>query len=679
MKTQLLAGAAALALVPSALASDLEPLIEAPIEVRGRALSGPAAEAAADAARQPGNISVVDSESYADRYAIGFTDTLAFTPGVIAQTRAGEESRLIVRGSGLYSNIHMRGVRLMFNGLPITNADGFGDFQEIDPLVVSHMAVHRGANGFSLGSSMVGGALEITGLNARGLSTPGEVRAEGGSFGASRLHGRHGEAGERFDYVVAGTWTRQDGYRDNAEQSNGRVYADMGWRWTDRVETRVGVLGNDVNQMLPGSVTRQQALSDPRRAAPASVEGRHARDLNAWRGWTSTRFDMGAAGELLIGGGWTTRSLWHPVPVLVDQDLTASHLSALWTGQASAGGMPVEWRLGGGYQRSRTDARVFVNIAGDAGPQIGDALQKAGVLTGFGEVRVTPVPQLDLIAGVTAIDTDRRVNDRLAPSAGGDVSFSDLAPRVGAVWRAAYGLTAFANASGVYEPPAFNELTQGGVGGFTPIEAQEGLSLEAGLRGAGPRLAWEVAVFQINLENEFAAFTEIPGIPAATFNAGDTIRRGVEAGVEALAYDGPEGAVRPRLSWTYGEYRFDGDPIYGTNRLPGAPRHQVRAELGFELGDVRLAPNVSWRSGDAFVDYANTVAAPGYTLWGLNASWQATERANLYVEARNLFDRAHIATVSTVADAATASPAIYTPGEGRAVYAGLRFGFGAVR
>ena len=52
------------------------------------------------------------------------------------------------------------------------------------------------------------------------------------------------------------------------------------------------------------------------------------------------------------------------------------------------------------------------------------------------------------------------------------------------------------------------------------------------------------------------------------------------------------------------------------------------------------------------------------------------ERLGFYLEGRNLTDEAFVSAVSTVANAATANPARFTPGETRAVYAGVTFAFG---
>ncbi|MCC5982475.1 MAG: TonB-dependent receptor [Oceanicaulis sp.] len=682
MKTELMACAAGTALLAMlatpAFAETLD--IEASdttdrVVVTGYRLNAPAEEAAAEIARQAGNIALVDAESFSTRYAIGFADTLAFTAGVVAQPKFGEDSRLSVRGSGLANNMHLRGVELLFNGVPINNADGFGDYQEIDPLFVSHMAVNRGANGFRTGSTMLGGSIEIIGISAASLDSGSALRAEGGSFGTSRLHGRTSGVQGSLDYAFAGTWQRQDGFRPNANQSNGRLYADLGWRWNDSVETRFGVLRSDINQEMPGSLTLAQLRADPRQPDPAAIAGQYARDMNAWRGWTVSHFDTGL-GRFSVGGSATTRTLWHPVPVIVDQDMEDYRLFARWSHEAELAGLPVEFTLGGDLRRGETDARVFLNNGGQAGFQIGDSVQTATGANAFLDVRLGVTERFDLLAGLVNNSTRREVDNRLAPAAGGDVSFSSLTGRIGALYRFDDALTGFANISQIVEPPTFSDLTQGGVGGFTPIRAMEGTSYEIGLRGAYERVRFEAALYRIHLDNEFTAFTVVPGIPAAIFNADDTVRNGFELGAEALLHDGTSGAWRTRLAYTYGDFRFDGDAVYGDNRLPGLGRQRLVAELRYAIGAFEIAPSLTWQSGDGFTDYMNTEKLPGHTLVGLSARYEVNERIGLYLEGRNLTDRAYVSAVSTVANAATAAPARFTPGETRALYAGITLAFG---
>src|SRR3546814_1926048 len=70
----------------------------------------------------------------------------------------------------------LRGVTLLFDSAPVNTADGSGDFQEIDPLMLSHLEVYRGANGLRFGASSLGGAINAVTPSARTLGHGFEAR-----------------------------------------------------------------------------------------------------------------------------------------------------------------------------------------------------------------------------------------------------------------------------------------------------------------------------------------------------------------------------------------------------------------------------------------------------------------------------------------------------------------------
>ena len=112
---------------------------------------------------------------------------------------------------------------------------------------------------------------------------------------------------------------------------------------------------------------------------------------------------------------------------------------------------------------------------------------------------------------------------------------------------------------------------------------------------------------------------------------------------------------------------------YGNNRLPGAPRHYMRAEVlynhpsGFYAG-----PNVEWVPQAYFVDNANSVTTDAYALLNFKVGYDRGDGWSGYVEARNLFDTHYIASTS-IAETANAASALFEPGNGRAIYGGLRY------
>jgi hypothetical protein len=127
------------------------------------------------------------------------------------------------------------------------------------------------------------------------------------------------------------------------------------------------------------------------------------------------------------------------------------------------------------------------------------------------------------------------------------------------------------------------------------------------------------------------------------------------------------------VAYTFSDFRFDDDPLFGNNEIPGAPRHYLRAELlykhpaGFYVG-----PNVEWVPEAYFVDSANTLDTEAYAIWGLKAGYDSGKGFSVYVEGRNLSDTHYIAStgITNVADPVLTT--LFEPGTGRAVFAGVK-------
>ncbi|MCA8897018.1 MAG: TonB-dependent receptor, partial [Amphiplicatus sp.] len=591
------------------------------------------AEAKAYAESRPGNVDLVPIEEYSQRYAVSLRDALAFTPGAVMQTSFGEDGRLSVRGSGLTQNYHLRGVELILNGVPINAADGFGDFQEMDLLFASHINVLKGSNAFRTGSSSLGGAIEIEGASAKSVDDRFFLRAEGGSFGTSRLHGHVAKDFGKFDALVAGTWQRQDGFRDHAQQRNERLYANFGYDWSDSVETRFGVYLNGIDQEIAGSVSLAQALTNPQGAGAMNISLDQQRDMNTQRAFTTTRFDLGGAGAITIGGSFAHKDLYHPIPIFLLQQSEDYTGFAKYEGAAELGSIPLTWDIGMRYRFTDLDSQVYGNFGGAQGPLFSSSNQQSSRLETYGELRAGVAPGLEAIAGLTYVRTVRDFDDLLNDAEDDRLVFKEPSPRFGLLWRPTQTLQLFANVSASYEPPTFGDLTQSGVAGFTPIKAQDGLTYEFGGRGTLGALSFEAAFFHADLDGEFVAFTVTPNVPAPIFNADDTVHQGVELYARLALVDDWNGvSIKPRIAYTWNDFHFVNDATFGDNRLAGMPTHIGRAEVEFLSGGFRLAPNVIFQTGDNFVDYANTLQSPGHALVGIEASYALRPGVEVFVD-----------------------------------------------
>ena len=626
------------------------------------------ADARRDIARTPGGADLIGKDEIADRFAVSLRDTLAFSPGVYAQPRFGQEVRLSIRGSGISRGFHMRGILLFQDGVPINLADNNGDFQELDPQVFERVAVYRGGNALFLGGSTLGGAIDAA--TPTGRSAPGvEARVDGGSFATLRAKLAFGASGPRGDAYLAVTTDRSDGDRDHARRHALRINGNVGLRLSDTIENRFYASVNHIRQELPGALTRSQALTTPRLSLPANIAQDQARDIDSIRLQDRATLDLGR-GRASAGVFLNAKQLYHPIFQVIDQQSTdyGAFARVEWDGGLLSGAAGSTARFG------HVAARQFVNVAGRRGAPTADARQRAQTIDSYAELRVAPWQPLTLVAGGVHTHGERTVENRLQPARSGRASFDTVSPKLGLLFTPAKDVQFFANYNRSVELPGFSELNQtpfasGGMvtPGFVAIDPQRAWTLEAGTRGTLGAVAWDVTLYRADIRGELLQFNQAPDIPAATFNAGRTRHQGVEAGLTIT----PARWLSLRQTYQLNDFTFRGDAQFGDNRLPVVPRHLYRGELRLGYERWSLTPALEWVPQGAWADYTNTTRTPGYVLLGLGAKARLRDRVTLFADARNIAGRRAIGDIGA-AVRAVPTAALYYPVERRALYVGVR-------
>jgi iron complex outermembrane recepter protein len=625
--------------------------------------------ARAEAALVPGGAGVVDREDYADGRASTLADVLAFTPGVFAQPRFGaEEARLSIRGSGLQRTFHMRGIYLLQDGVPITLADGSGDFQAIEPLALAYTEVLRGANALQYGGTTLGGSINFvspSGHDAGGL----RPRLEGGSFGYRRALASLGEVRGAGDYFVSMSAYEQDGSRDWSRQRNERIFGNAGLKLRDGVQTRFYLSAVHTDSQLPGALRKAQLDADPTQTNAASLAGRQKRDFDLYRLANRTVIDF-EHGSLELTAGYSYKDLWHPIFQVLEQRSDDYNLGARYMWEGRIAGFANRFVAGTAPSWNQLGDDRFVNIAGRKGTRTARSQQRSRNLTLYAEDHLELEAGWTLVAGAQWTDANRRYEDRFLGNGDQslDASYTRLSPKVGFLWRAGSDWTVFGNVSDSFEPPSFGELSGGP--GVDLLDEQHARTVELGTRGAMAGIQWDVAAYSATVNNELLSLNTPSGQPLGTVNAPRTVHRGLELGAQIQ--------LAPGLSWRsaylWSDFRFDGHDTYGDNSLPGIPEHFYRGELTWAPWPTYFVTLNSELSTDRYaVDMANSLFADSYSIWGVKVGRTVQSGLSWFVEGRNLSDRTYAATTGVIADARGADSAQFYPGDGRAVYVGLQW------
>ncbi len=224
----------------------------------------------------------------------------------------------------------------------------------------------------------------------------------------------------------------------------------------------------------------------------------------------------------------------------------------------------------------------------------------------------------------------------------------------------------------------------------------------------------KLGIFELNLSyyhsevrHEILTATPDPAVNIAVeTNASPTTHQGVEIGLDTtlLQWGGGPGGVtvardksaggkdgkagpessQPRKpqrivlhqAYTWNDFRYDNDPRFGGNRLPGIPEHFYQAELRYEhpLGFYASFNVQAASSYD--VDYANSFSTKGYGIYGFTVGYTNPKKGwEAFVDLRNITDQHYAADISPGFDDKGNDIARSDPGDGFGVFGGVSLAF----
>jgi iron complex outermembrane receptor protein len=661
-----------------ATGNSLTPPAQAATSASTPSLTSPSfAQASNEAARIPGSVAVIADKDFKDRQSTTIKDVLDYVPGVFVQPKWGEDSRLSIRGSGLSRNFHLRGVQLYMDGIPINTADGYGDFQEIDPSAYRFVQVYKGGNGLQLGANSLGGAINFVTPTGRD-SAKAQASISGGSWGYHREQISSGMAFGPADYFVTLSNQRQGGYRDHSDGTSVRGSANLGYQLSEYAETRFYLNANTIEQKLPGEVSRTAALTNPKAAEASRISQNWQRNIDSLRiaNKTTLKFDPTT---VEFGAFYTNRHLMHPIAVWLEDKHDDYGLFVRAIDERDIAGHHNKLTTGITVFNGTTDARLFDN-PGNAvkGTLNKHTRQEANNTAIYAENAYSIIPDLALVTGFQYLDATRKeigLGGAWFPPALVSGHYDSWSPKIGLVYDLKPHWQLFGNISRSSEVPSFGEGTA--VTNFASVRPQTATTVELGTRGKDVHYKWDVAVYRAAIADELQCLAVAMGMCSVS-NVNSTIHQGVEAGFGFallrsvfLNTQGYQDQIWINTAYTYSDFRFDHDTTFSNNQIPGVPKHYMRGEALYKHPSGFFGgPNVEWAPQSYFVDNANTFKSPGYALLGFRLGYDKGENFTAFVDGKNLLNKKYISSTSVVNQY---DPTFnqFNPGNGRGIFGGI--------
>ena len=629
-----------------------------------------------DEATQATTIYPADQVSDEPSANSAISDVLQATPGITAQNRhnlaLGE--RIMIRGMGWRSAFGIRGIQMLYDGIPLTLADG-----QTSSTIAAPSAIHRVETMRGPASSYWGnGSGGVVFLSSRPRATAPALSLSNtiGSFGYRKSYLDFNTQLNDRRLTGYASYQYSDGYRDHNSSEIIHLGSQIDILATERnLVTAKGAWLAKPEAQHPGSINRDVFTNQPKNARSSFVDS--------------------DAGEKAYQGQFGLE--WQHHRQQVDLESTVYGIRRLLQNRLPFGYINLE-RWAGGWRSAAHYSQNNVKVSGgwDLRFQRDNRLERPNEGGNPGEAIL--LDQLETVWNAAAFtqvgyrydnwrfngslrydklyfEADDYRSSMSSTDASGNRQFSAWSPQLGV--RGNFGIIdVFASTGTAFQSPTTTELVNNPEqqGGFNPnLEPQRTWGSEIGIQARPESLPLnaELVYFFIDVEDFLLPYQLQDD--GATFyrNAGNTRHQGVEASlrwrvVEELYLIG---------AYTFTRATFEDFPALDIegNRVPGVPVHLLDLTADFRQNGWRLMGNLH-ASSDYYVDNANSAKAQSYTTvsfslskkigFGEETAWAIRP----YVEMNNVFDVSYSGSVIINAFGGR----YYEPGHPRNWKAGLR-------
>jgi len=622
------------------------------------------------------SVDILGGDLLQDQHVDYSWELLMRAPGVqVTQFKMGTDAgRFSFRGFNGEGRVNA--VKLLIDGIPSNdNAGGMPYLDAVFPLDIAAIEIVRGTNDPRYGLNAIAGNVDVL---TRSGGNDGRASITAGSFGTREVQASQGieRGGWSQNYFAA--WRDGNGYRDHADARK-RAFAgkwfytapDATWRaglsarYYRNAALEAGYLDYASAQRAPRSSpdyarddrserqTGQVSLYLDAQLADA-VQGSAKLYWNRYQNQRWVRFtEAGAQQERDTDEtqrGFLAKASWRP-----EVDWATSF--------ALEGGIDGQWQ-DNTSQRYRTVARVRTAPLRDWDFD----LDTRGA---YVQAVIRPFERLQLVPGYRVDWVDGSFLDRLGGARYPAYAYGAIKqPKLSAVFALTAQASAYANIGRTFQIGSGNGAYRSQPGNLAPSYND---GWEAGLKFAdAKRLDARIAYWEQRASDEVATILGVDGTVGTgeVGNVGKTLRRGWDAQLN----------LRPDDRWTlwlaYSRQRaliVTPDPSAPATRgkeIENVPHYLANAGIDWQATPRLKLSAWGNAQGDYYVERSNTLGRyGGYALANVGATWAWRAQRELSLQLKNLTDRHY---VYAWYDSGSSG---YSPGDGRALYASLSWGW----
>ncbi len=568
-------------------------------------------------------LSRADLERYSDASILQAVNTV---PGVKMDERSPGSYRLSIRGNLLRSPFGVRNVKVYWNGIPFTDANGNTYLNQVGFNNIGKIEIIKGPAGSMYGAG-TGGVLLLSSPNAEKNEHSIVVNTLAGSWGMLATNVAYSNEKEHASTTLSYSHQENAGWRNHTSMRRD-VANYTGIFEVNRKQTiSTNIFYSDLYYQTPGGLNAAQLAINPRQSRPAAGAFKSAEDQQA--ALFVKTFYGGFSQAYKINDDWnnttsiyTSNTRFKNPSILNFQRKTEQGIGGRSVTQYHKNHVTVNF--GGEYQYGFTSSRTFGNKLG-----VSDTLQfddeiGATQYNLFLQTDISLAENLIINAGISYNNYNygfTRLNKR--PVQTSNKTFDPiLVPRISILKKINKIYSLYATVSKGYSPPTIDEIVPSAGIFNTTLEAEKAINYELGFRGdlIKNKLFIDASYYIFYLQNTIVTRRDLSGADYFV-NTGNTKQNGLEAVVTYYPIRRNIGFVRELKFWTnytsiqakfksYKQITAD----YSGNKLTGTPPNVfiLGGDIAIKSG---LYANLTYSYTDILpLNDANTFFASQYNL-----------------------------------------------------------------
>ncbi|WP_209332724.1 TonB-dependent receptor domain-containing protein [Lunatimonas salinarum] len=607
-------------------------------------------------------------------------------PGVRVEERAPASYRISIRGSSLRSPFGVRNIKVYWNDIPFTGADGTTPLNLLDLSNIENTEIIKGPAGSIYGAGNGG----VISFSSKQQIDENRISADfsAGDFGLIRYRLGVQQQLENGGISVSYAKQKADGYRDHTAMDR-EVFQMAGiFRPSEKQRINTQVLYSDLFYQLPGALTEAQRADNPRQARPGSAAQNASIAQKSLYGTLGHEYLFSPKTSNKTSLYVNTTDFENPFNLDYKKETQFSYGGRTsFTHNGTLGSIPIRVIGGGEYQFAKTAAQNFGNRNGLADTiRFSDDLITSTAFL-FQQVEAELTDRLLLTLGLSEnfskIDIARNIDAaRGIPSSAQRTFDPVIIPRVALSARLSESSALHGSISSGFSPPTIDEVRTNEGSINLDLEAEKGINYELGYRSsyANGLVNLDVTAFYFRLDEAITTFTNEQGVVLFR-NAGATDQKGLEGQIDyALIRNQLSFVQELKLTHAYTGHYFtfsnfvSGGNDFSGNRLTGVSPHTLINKV-----DIRTRIGIYANLTHQFVDDiplndANTIYQEAYHLVNFRMGWRSNLGARwdleVFAGAENLLNESY----SLGNDLNAFGGRFYQPAAPRNYYGGIKIG-----